>query len=562
MQRQTVLILVAGGACLALGCLATGIVGGVLIARRQPVVAPPAPVGTEAGTVPPEAAPPPTAPAAAPPAPAPIAALPSTPPATPAPPPIAVDEPWETRTDPLGFSVSAPRSWKVESDRATGRARLTGPRSEEILAWPVFVTARLDATSARALLSRLADKLVSRVQWAGADSPKPGVARARGLAGPGRPAVALLTWATGPEGTAGQVFFAMSGDGGPIAEEVLAKILGSFRATGAAAGAGAPGGLTYVRWKEPTEGAWSVEVPKGWKVTGGLKRFAPTDVRGEVVVTSPDKRIRVSAGDCDLPTFTEPNPTGVALGFKEGTWYSPSGTQKFMIRRFLTGLEVGREYVSKRIGQSVTELEVVKERERPELVAALNEAIKKNAQPGQSGRATAGEVAFKGQLEGSPCVGSYFVGTRGTTLEVAGIDPISLWNVVLLYGYAATKEKADVAASVLDRLVKSFEYSPEWVRMQQNITIESARIVHETNEDISKKLSESYWRRAASESEISRRRSNATLGVEDVTDPGSNMTYKVESGSNYYWLDDRGYIVGTDTPGAPSVEYRELVRQP
>jgi hypothetical protein len=62
--------------------------------------------------------------------------------------------------------------------------------------------------------------------------------------------------------------------------------------------------------------------------------------------------------------------------------------------------------------------------------------------------------------------------------------------------------------------------------------------------------------------EISRRRSNAILSVEDVVDPTTGREFKVESGSNYYWIDHRGTIVGTQTDSRPNLDFRELTRLP
>ena len=48
----------------------------------------------------------------------------------------------------------------------------------------------------------------------------------------------------------------------------------------------------------------------------------------------------------------------------------------------------------------------------------------------------------------------------------------------------------------------------------------------------------------------------------DVVDPATGSSFKVENGSNYYWIDDRGSIVGTDTSTQPSVDFRQIVALP
>jgi hypothetical protein len=44
--------------------------------------------------------------------------------------------------------------------------------------------------------------------------------------------------------------------------------------------------------------------------------------------------------------------------------------------------------------------------------------------------------------------------------------------------------------------------------------------------------------------------------------PPRRRQIKVESGRNYYWSDQHGTIVGTNTPTRPNLDFRELVRLP
>ena len=53
--------------------------------------------------------------------------------------------------------------------------------------------------------------------------------------------------------------------------------------------------INYVQWQEPNENAFTVEVPQGWDVTGGVIREA-SGSRAGLHVTSPDGRIIITAG--------------------------------------------------------------------------------------------------------------------------------------------------------------------------------------------------------------------------------------------------------------------------
>ena len=101
-----------------------------------------------------------------------------------------------------------------------------------------------------------------------------------------------------------------------------------------------------------------------------------------------------------------------------------------------------------------------------------------------------------------------------------------------LQGYLAAAERAGEAERILAHMAGSLQLNPAWVRMQQNITGNVSGIVAETNAHISRLISDGYWSRQATVDELSRRRSNQILGVEDVREPLTGRELKVESGSN------------------------------
>ena len=93
--------------------------------------------------------------------------------------------------------------------------------------------------------------------------------------------------------------------------------------------------LQYVRWTDPREYAFSLDVPQGWQIHGGMFRTGPLDTRPAIDMISPDNQIRVTAGDASIPTFTEPNPMFMMAGLTEGSWYSPGYGTQMMVWRYL-----------------------------------------------------------------------------------------------------------------------------------------------------------------------------------------------------------------------------------
>jgi hypothetical protein len=468
---------------------------------------------------------------------------------------------WTVHKDPRGFSVELPHGWSVASDANSGRVVIDGPQ-QRVIVWPVFVPGAVSVRSAPAVLERLAAASLGGSSWGPARPAGASAVRSEGR-WQGRAAVAAFAWVPSPQGAAGY-FYATAAPQAAYRgyEETFARILASFRITGApvgdAGGAAAAPAVHYVRWTDPREGAFSFEVPEGWQISGGLHRLAPVDVRSVWQAVSPDG-IRISGGDAELPLFTEPDQMLAMAGLREGSWYSPGYGINRLVQRYLPGVVFAREYVRTRVSRRCPELEITGERDRPDTAAALNSA---NQQPGAGGitvRLSAGEVTFTCRESGRSMRGYYFAGTQRT--QVPGM-PGGPWNVEHLFGVIAPEAKVELARAVAEHILKSSQINPQWMAMQQNITAETSRIVSRTNTAISSIITSTHENRQTVMDELSRRRSNATLGVEDVVDSTTGRSIKVESGSDYYWIDHRGTIVGTNTDTRPDLDFRTLTRLP
>ena len=108
---------------------------------------------------------------------------------------------------------------------------------------------------------------------------------------------------------------------------VLLRVLNSFKfqgplpQTNGDSGASAAVDLPMTTWTDPREGAFSLSVPQGWNVSGGLYRYAAVDVRPDVTVTSPDGSISVRIGDQRIPSHTLPNPLLEMAHLRPGMMY-------------------------------------------------------------------------------------------------------------------------------------------------------------------------------------------------------------------------------------------------
>jgi hypothetical protein len=111
-------------------------------------------------------------------------------------------------------------------------------------------------------------------------------------------------------------------------------------------------------------------------------------------------------------------------------------------------------------------------------------------------------------------------------------------------------------------MLTTYQENPQWMAMQQNVTAATSRIVTQTQQEVSKMISDTFAYRNQVDDEISRRRQNATLGTVDVIDADTGRQFKVENSSNYYWLDNHGVIAGTQTDTKPGWDFRQMAALP
>jgi len=86
--------------------------------------------------------------------------------------------------------------------------------------------------------------------------------------------------------------------------------------------------------------------------------------------------------------------------------------------------------------------------------------------------------------------------------------------------------------------------------------------IAENQRQTSDLISSSYWAQQARYDEISRKRENGILGTVDVVNPTTGEQYKVQYNSEYYWINDPGYMAGSLTTDSPGVGWQQMLRLP
>jgi hypothetical protein len=357
------------------------------------------------------------------------------------------------------------------------------------------------------------------------------------------PVACSLAWVSTPDGTAAYFY----GTRAPASRygsltETFASILSSFRATGTPADPGRSARLSYRRFRDPVEGSFDVDYPEGWAVSGGLYRGSATDVRGWVLMTSRDRKITVQMGDPRLGTFHIP-----MAGFPEGSVYSPGYNLTMQVRGYQPAAQFLPDWIRWNFERSCPVARVDEVRDRSREVAA----VQAGDVPGS--QRTLADVTFSCRAEGRE--------SRGYYLAQVVAFPGGMWMVEFLSGYLAVVDVEPEAHGVWRHVVASFNPDLAWGQRQQALAMTTSQQVAGGAQVVSDSIRERHDATQRILDGSSRRWSNAYRGVEEVVDTPSGRRLTVQSGANYFWTDNRGNVAGTDTYGAPSADFRQLVKQ-
>jgi hypothetical protein len=440
--------------------------------------------------------------------------------------------------DHKGFELSAPQGWRVGAD-AGGLITARSADGRRLVAIAPFLSPT--DVDARGCLERAPSALGSAFPGArlGVTRAVGGLSQAVGdvrFTAHGAPARATLLCAT--SGRAGTLYaIAAPRAVFATARPQLLKILGTLRFRAVRSG------LRFRTFRDPSEGAFTTQVPAGWRAEGELVRRGPTEAYPRVEAVAPGGRIRVFAGLKDPRTYATPNAAGVP----EGTELPYAGAT-LVVQHYVPGAEFARNLAEHGLGcDGVT---VLGGGDRPGAGAAIAQAFQSSGvQVGYD----VGDVHFG-------CASARRRGYVVAATVLADTGSVGTWAVDKLFGYqAATAADERVARAALQRLAASWRIDPQWEARQQQTTAQVAAITRKADNEIAGLIDSTYADKQAVDDEVSRNWSNATLGETDVRDPGTGQEYKVESGSNFYWREvGADTVTGTQADTPPDVDFTPL----
>lgn len=299
--------------------------------------------------------------------------------------------------------------------------------------------------------------------------------------------------------------------------------------------------LAWTNFQDPAEQAFTVQVPQGWTVTGGLYRFGQLDPRVMVDMVSPDGKTDVRIGDYRVPPFAPLTPTLMSLGFREGSRYTPRNVAQEVIANYRPGWVFADVYGQGRFNSLCRHL-------------SLKSMQKTNPvhQGAPNATTTAGEVVYACDSASGPQIAYVFAETQYTPMQSSGS-----WLVSWLYSFIAPQAQAADALKIVLHSLSTLQIDPQWEYHQLVLNGGAAAGAMSDFHKAMDQIHQDYERRTAASQSLFDQIDRNIRGEDLTTDPVDGKQREVWTGTGApHWINGLGQI--SDSVNQPSPNSRKL----
>jgi len=286
-------------------------------------------------------------------------------------------------------------------------------------------------------------------------------------------------------------------------------------------------------WADPKEGAFTINIPKGWTISSdsGITRpYLDADVK--IVVTKGDEGISIE--QLHPPLYYTPNWVLDMSGYQEGSSYGGGIVMSY---------HNAKQYAEELLADELDLNAPVNVIDRSDLLSKIYAApwIQET---------TAAEATFEnGEVH------KVLIGDEYYELGITG-----MWAVSMVH-YWAPESDLELVAKIANEMMLSFKINDTWASNEQIQVALRVGIINQMGDDIAKIVKSTFEYRDQVMDEASKKFSNAILGIEDVYDPETGQHWTVPSGSSSYWRDVYGNVYGSGSYAPPTYNdnWKELI---
>lgn len=306
--------------------------------------------------------------------------------------------------------------------------------------------------------------------------------------------------------------------------------------------------LAWTQFTDPFEQAFSLQVPQGWKVQGGLFRIGFSDERTMVSIKSPDGQIEIRFGDISVPSYTPPNPYHV----REGEPYDLGAQAQMVVEHYRSGPDYAVMYAHSRFAQ------VCRNPQTPSTVVDFSFA---DAIPVKGDKVSSGQIEYLCQTDAGPRIALVYAKT---------VLAPPIWQVPTLVSLLAPPDRLDYALSVTHQSAQTFRLSQQWMARQQRMDeqgmqyqrLRQQQRIWELGQQVQQFEAQmhqmqnqvnAFERHQRMAIEQGDEFSNALNGLTPTTDPLTGENRTVWTGTqDHYWANGLGQVVNSHDSPSPA----------
>jgi hypothetical protein len=306
---------------------------------------------------------------------------------------------------------------------------------------------------------------------------------------------------------------------------------------------------SWIKFEDPYEHAFTVEVPQDWTVKGGIFRLGYSDTRPMLDMTSPDGKTQIRLGDVAIPSYAVPNQYHA----REGEPYDLGAQAQMTVARYRSGQDFAPLYAIQRFVRLCQKLEP----QGSDTTPPVRDYVPPGApSPSQS---SGGQVTYRCEASQGARIAYAYAKT-----SLFG----SLWQVTSLASFLAPPEGVVDARAILLHASQTFQLNPEWIERQKQMDAEGLQYQRARQQQrlyaLGQQVQQFEQRMQAMQNQVNafERRQNAQArqvesfgnlltGIQPTTDPLGNERDAWIGPHSNYWRNGTGTIVNsTDSPGA------------
>lgn len=306
--------------------------------------------------------------------------------------------------------------------------------------------------------------------------------------------------------------------------------------------------IGWVQFTDPAEGAFSMSVPAGWQVLGGMYRFGYFDVRWTMQVRSLDGKAIIRIDDPDVPPYELPSAHSGPVGHAD---FKPNQYQ-MVVENYEDAETYATAYAKKRFASVCTSLTA--------RAADWTPTMPTDWQSAPGAKMTQASLAYDCPTSAGARIVAVFA--RDTQAPGQGF-----WTVDPIISIIATSDALQNAESMTQHMIDSWQETPAWRQYQQQMTNAGlAQITAQFNQFMQQMRAYDQQRQAAMNQQVSQfeAQQNAQAqqvsnfgeiltGLTNVADPATGAQFQVFSGPQAnYWIDGNGDKVNSNLSPGPS----------